>query len=277
MNFLQNKDTTIFKTLHFDKLEKSDLRYPSEISFFYKDIGMFGSYPSRQKIKRLYSLGVRIMIDLTMPDDLILERYSSRNCKVYFNIDCFSFPIKDKSIPENSALFCKFILWIISLLNSGQKLYIHCRGGHGRSGLVVTCILCKMFNLHPRIAFQIMRDSHDQRINLREKWKYVHPMNGDQKNFVYNLFRTTELMYDIVEEIRKKITQLDIEILSLEENLEGHSYLNIKNYISEYFKDPLLKNYLIKTQFSRFRYDVMPKINRYIISVIYKLRDEYLS
>ena len=29
----------------------------------------------------------------------------------------------------------------MSLVNN-EKIYIHCKGGHGRAGLVVSCILC---------------------------------------------------------------------------------------------------------------------------------------
>lgn len=67
-----------------------------------------------------------------------------------------SFPIKDQSMKsslEMEPLILNLINILVNLINSdGGCLYVHCRGGHGRSMSVVTMILGKLlkyyYNFH---------------------------------------------------------------------------------------------------------------------------------
>jgi len=36
-----------------------------------------------------------------------------------------------------------------------NKLYIHCRGGHGRAGLVVACLLCSIYDYPPEKSIEL--------------------------------------------------------------------------------------------------------------------------
>lgn len=51
------------------------------------------------------------------------------------------YPIDDGRIPTNLTEFNDFIRQLSNLNEQGHKLYIHCRGGHGRSELVATYYL----------------------------------------------------------------------------------------------------------------------------------------
>ncbi len=63
----------------------------------------------------------------------------------------------DQRVPDNIIEFVKFInklVNIISGLTNCEKLYIHCKGGHGRSGLIAATLLCVMDEISPEKAIQ---------------------------------------------------------------------------------------------------------------------------
>jgi hypothetical protein len=66
---------------------------------------------------------------------------------------------------EHAALH-GFVLQLVALLTSGRKIYVHCRGGHGRTGVVVACLLGFIY---PRMAaaevFRRIQLYHDRRVN----------------------------------------------------------------------------------------------------------------
>lgn len=66
------------------------------------------------------------------------------------NITFFHFPIIDQQ-PASESNLITIVSTIISLLAEKHKVFIHCAGGHGRTGMVVACLLqClyKQMNLY---------------------------------------------------------------------------------------------------------------------------------
>lgn len=56
-------------------------------------------------------------------------------------VQFLSFPIGDGSCPKDQNSFLALVDDLIKRLQSGRKLYIHCWGGHGRTGTVLSVIL----------------------------------------------------------------------------------------------------------------------------------------
>lgn len=50
------------------------------------------------------------------------------------------FPVEDRCVPSKKE-FVKHITTLIDLMCSGRNIYIHCYGGHGRTGLYVCAVL----------------------------------------------------------------------------------------------------------------------------------------
>lgn len=150
---------------------------------------LFGGYPSACHLEHLKSVGVRYIIDLTtsyekrklppyhMPDDKM----------VYIN-----FPIRDNFIPYDMDLFHEFIVWLvftIHVMRDTERMYIHCKGGHGRSGMVVCCILCLMHDLLPDKSIEEVTTSHKERPILTAKWKTrLCPPNEVQRVFIHRVY-----------------------------------------------------------------------------------------
>jgi hypothetical protein len=56
------------------------------------------------------------------------------------------FPIDDRCIPKPADMpyFYRMISIIIQYLKNGKRVHVQCMGGHGRTGLVLSCVLGKM-------------------------------------------------------------------------------------------------------------------------------------
>lgn len=155
-------------------------------SYFIKDKALFGSYPSDVSVKELEDNGVRYFVNLTYDDEDKIKQYHT-------NYQIITYNIKDRSIPYDLLTFTQFISHladIIKQLKISEKIYIHCKGGHGRSGLVVACLICYIFKLSPYEALNYTSKCHSNRSVMREKWRKIgSPQTHLQKKFVHQLFR----------------------------------------------------------------------------------------
>lgn len=154
-------------------------------SYFIKNRALFGSFPSKESVEELENNGIKYFINLTEPDEKKITPYSTTQTYI-------SYPIKDNNIPTNIVTFSAFIINISNIvknLNNDEKIYIHCRGGHSRSALVVACLLCYIFNLTPSQSLEYTTKCHGTRKNMRDRWRKVSaPQNYIQIKFVYKFF-----------------------------------------------------------------------------------------
>lgn len=155
-------------------------------SYFIPKKALFGSFPSQEAVSILESEGVKYFIDLTNKGERFIKKYVT----IYNYIN---YPIKDHSVPDDKVSFSQLIIKlcdIICTLQNDDKIYIHCKGGHGRSGILVACILCKYYNLTPREALIETNRCHRNRLHMRERWRKIgSPQSINQKEFVYSFFK----------------------------------------------------------------------------------------
>lgn len=89
----------------------------------------------QEKVSQLVSFGITHFIDLTevgelIPYDILLPK----ECIHY------RFPIKDVSIPKLCSEVYDLMEYVSSIIaNPTNKIYIHCWGGVGRTGVIVAC------------------------------------------------------------------------------------------------------------------------------------------
>ena len=156
-------------------------------SYFIKDKGLFGSYPNSSIVyNELVNNGVKYFVDLTTDKE-------KGKLNVYNSDNYLSYEIKDRYIPENLYNFVKFIhkiSEIIKQLNEGEKIYIHCKGGHGRCGIVVSCLLCYIYRYTSTRSLELTNEYHNNRQVMNERWRKVgSPQTEKQKDFVHKLFK----------------------------------------------------------------------------------------
>jgi hypothetical protein len=155
-------------------------------SYFIKNCALFGSFPSQESVEELEKHGVRYFVNLT-------ELEKEKNIKPYkTQYTIIHYPIKDNYIPHDWYSFSSFIINtadIIKHLKKGELIYIHCRGGHSRSSLVVACLLCHIFNITPCQSLEYTTKCHSSRKIMRDKWRKLSaPQSFLQKKFVYKFF-----------------------------------------------------------------------------------------
>lgn len=158
-------------------------------SSFYKDKGFFGGYPSKEDYESLIEGNFEYIIDLTTEKERerLLYVYPSHESIKYMN-----YPINDNSVPENVSSYLQFLIYIVYLLTiRHHKIYIHCKGGHGRSGVVVASLLSLIYNLSAERSLYLASVYHKKRKNLKTKFlKKKIPYVYSQRAFVKNLFQS---------------------------------------------------------------------------------------
>jgi predicted NAD-dependent protein-ADP-ribosyltransferase YbiA (DUF1768 family) len=155
-------------------------------SYFIKDRAIFGSFPTQETVNELELKGVRVFINLTHCHEKKITPY----CTKYKSI---SYPIDDHHVPKDWEGFACFILKvsdIIQSLKTGELIYIHCKGGHGRAGVVVASLFCYIFEMSPNEALEKTTKFHSERSVMRDKWRKLgSPQTFYQKNFVHKFFK----------------------------------------------------------------------------------------
>lgn len=161
-------------------------------SFFMKDTALFGAFPTQNQIETLEMWGVDIIIDLTSHYEKRINPYQTTR-------PVLQFTIPDRCVPENFLIFFGLVVWLSDVIKN-KKIYIHCKGGHGRSSLLVCALLCFIDKISPEDAFYQTSKYHSERVlhsinpKRNEYWKTKgFPQNNIQRQFILNMFKNYKI------------------------------------------------------------------------------------
>lgn len=194
-------------------------------AFFIKDQCLFGAYPTQHQIHELEDWGVDLIVNLTSIHEKNIRPYST-------SARTINFIISDNKAPENILEFCALIIYITKQIDQNQKIYIHCKGGHGRSGVLVASILCYKFRIIPHDAIKLTteyhstRPIHARRPRMNEYWKSKgSPQTKEQKLFVYLIFQpyvvTEDSPFNQKEIWIRNISNYDHEVSSFNDYIDS--------------------------------------------------------
>mmetsp|Transcript_4622 Transcript_4622/g.6452 ORF Transcript_4622/g.6452 Transcript_4622/m.6452 type:complete len:202 (+) Transcript_4622:72-677(+) len=85
------------------------------------------------------------------------------------------FPIADQNIANFDAVY-HLVEDLKSRLHNGEVLYIHCWGGHGRTGTIIGCLLARLFDLSGDKALELTQKFH----SCRKICKSTSPQHPSQ-------------------------------------------------------------------------------------------------
>lgn len=165
---------------------------PEFASRVFYDKVLFGGFPSEEWLTELFETGVVAVIDLTAETEKTEKSLPAYKTRLPPSIAYMAYPITDNGVPEDGPGFRSFLRTVRDVvmgLGEKEKIYIHCKGGHGRSGMVVACLLCELTGMPPDAALRETTAAHAARKNLRDKWRQLRcPQNYRQRKVVMDLF-----------------------------------------------------------------------------------------
>ena len=119
------------------------------------------------------------------------------------------FPIKDCGVAadESVLLLCQ---QLVQSIYEGNKLYIHCWGGHGRTGTVVCIMLCIMYGISAEEAMERCQKMHDTREHHVEVGSPQTQVQRDQVTRIVALIRNPVVVFtDVSSYINFKPDEID--------------------------------------------------------------------
>jgi len=73
------------------------------------------------------------------------------------------------------------------MIHTNEKIYVHCRGGHGRTGVIVAILIGKIGKLDAYEALEVAQKCHDHRQHSIDKPGFTCPQTSVQRNQVYRI------------------------------------------------------------------------------------------
>lgn len=157
----------------FDKMNK--------FSSVFIENGIFGKYPDADELSLIIKEKIKLIVNLTSEEECLPD-YSLPD-----DIEQIKYPILDKCSPNaNDPKFQEMIETIVMRIKCGQKVYIHCRGGHGRAGVISAIVLSKLLpDLTSTQILSSINKAHSKRTEMLQKWRKMgSPQTKIQKDFV---------------------------------------------------------------------------------------------
>jgi len=158
-------------------------------SVLIKDKIYFGPYPDSNLLKHLKTINITTLVNLTTPKEI--------KSKYVTNLEVIKFSIPDCKAPTNILKFEEFVIKLINNYYSGKVMYVHCRGGHGRAGIVSMVLLKQLKNMNLKQVLEHFKTAHLARSNLKPKIiKLGIPQTSIQKKFVESYFSDSIKFYE---------------------------------------------------------------------------------
>lgn len=147
----------------------------------------FGKYPTQNEADIISQNDYTHIINLCTDDEITWSPPSFNK-----NIKIIHYPFEDgnKQYPSNGwPSFEPFIKKIIKLLNNNNnKLYIHCKGGHGRSATITAILYARLTGCSSVIALDTVHKAHQNRLFIKHKWRLLGAPQRLKQKLIVNKF-----------------------------------------------------------------------------------------
>jgi ADP-ribosyl-[dinitrogen reductase] hydrolase len=96
-----------------------------------------------ERLRELKSLGIDWVADLTAADESAGYSVEYPGLLASFGVEHHRFAMPDHSVPSDRSSVVAALDAIDAALGAGRKVYLHCRAGIGRTGLLIGCWLAR--------------------------------------------------------------------------------------------------------------------------------------
>lgn len=183
-----------------------------------KDYLLVGGYPdSVSKFNSIKSANINKFVCLNAEYGTITERHYFMNYDSLLSPgDFMHFPMKDMREHESDTEVYETCVIIANMIKDGHKVYIHCTGGHGRTGIISMIVLYMLYKKPIQELYNYMQYAHDQRIghafNFKISAKHITDMDL-RRQFMYGQVPTPQLTTQR-NQVERIISQLETKILA---------------------------------------------------------------
>ena len=140
------------------------------------------------------------------------------------HITFINMPIKDMNTGDPHQII-KLCLTIETFVRNGKHVYIHCSGGHGRTGIIAAIVLWLLYKAPVDEIFAYLQYAHDQReatysninharyikerlFRLFELGQVPTPQTTDQRNQVRDIIKILQKRERLIKTIKRKLAKL---------------------------------------------------------------------
>ena len=140
----------------------------------YRSVMPFGAYDSDGTlIKRYQSAGIDKVVVLAEQAEIVAQTGRTLNeLYVGLALEIEHLPIQDFGVPEPEVLR-PVIAAVISDLQAGRNLVVHCSAGKGRTGLFVACFAKTIFEISGQEAVDWTREFIPGAIETPEQKEFI--------------------------------------------------------------------------------------------------------
>jgi ADP-ribosylglycohydrolase/protein-tyrosine phosphatase len=131
---------------------------------------------TEERLKVLLDAGIQCFIDLTAPNEL-----AAYDVELPINVEYIRKPIRDHQVPARKEHMIDIQACLDHAVRTGQRTYVHCRAGIGRTGTVIGCFLIERGLSGDQALEELNRLW--QRCRRSQTWPSI-PETDDQVAFV---------------------------------------------------------------------------------------------
>jgi ribA/ribD-fused uncharacterized protein len=150
---------------------------------------MVGGKPyNNDDLQYLYNNKITVFVNLTTSHELNHRQNFKYHLKLPCNIKFIHFPIKDMAVEQDGPTM-ELVDKIINLSKS-DIIYIHCKGGHGRTGVIAGLIIHK---LYPSLSYtDVIKHIQKQHSTRKYKPKSSTPQTSQQFNQLHRIINNSQ-------------------------------------------------------------------------------------
>eukprot|EP00658_Telonema_sp_P-2_P018532 TRINITY_DN17273_c0_g1_i1.p1 TRINITY_DN17273_c0_g1~~TRINITY_DN17273_c0_g1_i1.p1 ORF type:complete len:405 (+),score=80.96 TRINITY_DN17273_c0_g1_i1:170-1384(+) len=142
-----------------------------------------GEMPSAQDALDLSAAGVTTFVSLIgeyTTDKWLNREYPMSLTQKQKPAHFVHFPVRDFDVPLEDELQA-IVLHLKLLLTQGEMVYVHCRGGHGRTGTVVIPLMAALFDMDDGDATRYVCQATSSSRPSDRGWRVEMPETGEQE------------------------------------------------------------------------------------------------